>query len=198
MPASNVARWDGNGWSSLGSGMDQSDAALAISPAGEIYVGGYSKYAGTKPSNGIGRFYTPAISVDDVTVAEGNAGTTPATFTLRLTAASPLTFTVDVATSNGSAAAPADYGAFALRVTVPFLATSVPIPINVVGDTAAEPDETFVLNLTAASAGVIVDGQAIGTITNDDISTATPTAPPGSTPTPAGVTPRAFLPLLRR
>ena len=50
---------------------------------------------------------TPTLTIGDVTVAEGNAGTTTAMFTVTLSAASGQTVTVNYATANGTATAPA-------------------------------------------------------------------------------------------
>ena len=58
----------------------------------------------------------PTISINDVTVTEGNAGTTSATFTISLSAASGQTVTVTAATANGTAVAPGDYTAVAATV----------------------------------------------------------------------------------
>ncbi len=54
---------------------------------------------------------TPSLSINDVTVTEGNTGTVNATFTISLSAASGRTVTVDYATANGTATSPADYQA---------------------------------------------------------------------------------------
>ena len=43
------------------------------------------------------------------------------------------------------------------------------VTIPVAGDTAVEPDETFVLNLSAPANATIADGQGVGTIVNDDL-----------------------------
>ena len=51
----------------------------------------------------------PTLSINDVTVTEGNAGTTTPTFTVSCQRASGQTVTVDYATANGTATAPADY-----------------------------------------------------------------------------------------
>ena len=51
----------------------------------------------------------PSISLSDVTVTEGNAGTVNATFVASLSAESGRTVTADYATADGSAANPADY-----------------------------------------------------------------------------------------
>jgi hypothetical protein len=42
------------------------------------------------------------------------------------------------------------------------------IIISVNGDTAIEPDETFLINLSNPSNALITDNQGLGTITNDD------------------------------
>ena len=46
--------------------------------------------------------------------------------------------------------------------------TSKTVTVNVTGDTAVEPNETFVVNLSAPSGATLVDGQGPGTILNDD------------------------------
>ena len=51
------------------------------------------------------------LSINDVTVTEGNSGTTNATFTVTLDGAATGTVTVDYATANGTATAPSDYTA---------------------------------------------------------------------------------------
>ena len=49
----------------------------------------------------------PSITINDVTVTEGNTGTTAATFTVSLSAASSQTVSVHYATADGSATSPA-------------------------------------------------------------------------------------------
>jgi len=51
----------------------------------------------------------PGLSINDVSVTEGNSGTTTATFTVTLSAASNQTVNVNFATANGTATAPTDY-----------------------------------------------------------------------------------------
>src|SRR5262245_22193151 len=53
----------------------------------------------------------PTLSINDVTQAEGNAGTTTFTFTVSLSSAASGTVTVQVATGDGTATAPSDYAA---------------------------------------------------------------------------------------
>ena len=61
----------------------------------------------------------PSLSVNDVTVTEGDSGTTNATFTVTLAPASGQTVTVNYATADGTAIAPADYAATTGSLTFP-------------------------------------------------------------------------------
>src|SRR5207237_417038 len=76
----------------------------------------------------------PSVSIDDVTVTEGNGGTTSptsATFTLKLSAASTQDVTVHYATADGSAAAGSDYTAASGDVAIPAGQTSRTITVAV-------------------------------------------------------------------
>ncbi len=78
----------------------------------------------------------PTISVGDVTVTEGNSGTVNATYTVSLNVPSGRGVTVDYATANGTATAPADYLAAAgtLSFTAGQTTRTVTVPVN--GDAA--------------------------------------------------------------
>jgi hypothetical protein len=110
----------------------------------------------------------PVISIGDVTLTEGNAGTKVFGFTLNLSLASGKTVTVGYSTANISAAAGSDYVAASGTATFAPGASSTVVNITVNGDTAFELDETFALNLTAPVNASLSDTQAIGSITNDD------------------------------
>jgi F5/8 type C domain/Calx-beta domain len=111
----------------------------------------------------------PTLTIDDVKVAEGsNGGTTPVTFTVRLSAASSQPVTVSYATANGSAVAGEDYTAASGSVTFNPGETSRTITVLVAADTEVEPDETFYINLSSPAQASIADGQGMGTILNDD------------------------------
>jgi hypothetical protein len=82
---------------------------------------------------------------------------------------------VDVATANGTATAGSDYVAKTTTgLRIPIGATSKTFMVTINGDTTAEPDETFTVNLSNASGATIADGSGLGTISNDD-AVATPT-----------------------
>jgi glucose/arabinose dehydrogenase len=110
----------------------------------------------------------PAISINDVTVTEGNSGTTTATFTVALSNASNEVVSASYTTANGSASAGSDYVAASGSVSFAPGETSKPISVSVSGDTTFEGNETFNVNLSAPVNATIADNQGVGTITNDD------------------------------
>jgi len=116
---------------------------------------------------------TPKLSVNDVTVTEGTGGTTEAEFTVTLSAVSGLPVSVKYATANNTAVAPADFVATSGQLLnfAPGETTKT-FRIAVAGDARDELNETFFINLSAASNATIADSRGIGTILDDD---ATPT-----------------------
>jgi hypothetical protein len=113
----------------------------------------------------------PTLSINDVAVAEGNAGQSNATLTVTLSAASGQTVTVTATAADGSATiADGDYAATTapLSFTPGQLTQTVSVPIN--GDVNFEPNETLFVNLSAETNATIADGQGQITITNDDSS----------------------------
>ncbi|HUQ32902.1 MAG TPA: Calx-beta domain-containing protein [Pyrinomonadaceae bacterium] len=110
----------------------------------------------------------PAITIDDVTVTEGNSGTKTATFTVSLSISPTSIVTVDYATANGTATAGSDYQATTGTLTFNPGETTKTIGVTINGDTVVEANETFFVNLTNAVNAFISDGQGLGTIQNDD------------------------------
>ncbi|WP_275588760.1 endonuclease/exonuclease/phosphatase family protein [Croceicoccus hydrothermalis] len=115
-----------------------------------------------------------SLYVDDAFVVEGDSGTSDLTFTVRRTGGSDGEVTVDYAVVLGDDAQSADAADIAgpLSGTVTFAdgQTSATITVAVVGDTVAEPTETFALTLNDATGGAdIRAGTATGTIENDDL-----------------------------
>lgn len=112
---------------------------------------------------------TPGISINDVSITEGNAGQTNAVFTVTLSSPSASVVTVSFATADGTATVGgADYVATAGVVTFVAGDTSETITVPINGDTAVEIDETFFVNLSAPANATISDSQGQGTILNDD------------------------------
>ncbi|MBT9549783.1 MAG: putative Ig domain-containing protein [Hydrogenophaga sp.] len=111
----------------------------------------------------------PSLSVNDVTVVEGDSGTTNAVFTVTLSAASGQTVSVNYATADGTATQPADYTSTSGTLTFTPGQTTRTITVPVVGETVPEAGETFFVNLSGAVNATIADNQGLGTITNDDV-----------------------------
>jgi large repetitive protein len=110
----------------------------------------------------------PSISVDDVTIPEGDAGTSNANFTVTLSRVTTRSVSVDYATNDGAATAPSDYASANGTLTFNPGQTTKTVHVAVNGDTGWEPAETFTLDLTNPVHATVSDGQGLGTITNDD------------------------------
>jgi CSLREA domain-containing protein len=110
----------------------------------------------------------PSLSINDVSQAEGNSGTTNFNFTVTLSAASGQTVSVNYATANGTAQAGSDYLSVNGLLTFTPGQTSKPVTVQVNGDTQFEPNETFFVNLSNATNATIGKSQGTGTIVNDD------------------------------
>jgi uncharacterized repeat protein (TIGR01451 family) len=111
----------------------------------------------------------PAITIGDVSLNEGNAGTTPFTFTVALSNPSENPISVDYTITPGTATAVTDYvPLLAGTLIIPAGASGAPLTVNVVGETLFEPNETFTVTLNNPSGASITDSTATGTIVNDD------------------------------
>ena len=114
----------------------------------------------------------PVVSVSSVSVVEGNkkagAGTATATVTVTLSAASASTVSVSLTTVNGTATAGSDYSAVSRTLSFAPGLTSLTFAVSIIGDTKAEPNETFFVRVTAASGATGVGNQGTVTILNDD------------------------------
>ena len=114
----------------------------------------------------------PNLTINDVSLSEGNAGTTTFTFTVSLSAPAPTGgVTFDIATADGTATAPGDYTAKSLTSqTIPAGSSTYTFDVLVNGDIAPETDETFFVNITNITNAIGTDTQGQGTIVNDDIT----------------------------
>jgi len=110
----------------------------------------------------------PAISINDISVVEGNTGTRSATFTLTLSAPSVETITVRATTTSGTASAFSDYTPINFNVAIPAGTVTRTFDVSIIGDTNVESDETFFVNLSNPQNATILDGQGEGTIIDDD------------------------------
>ncbi|MCZ8222503.1 MAG: M10 family metallopeptidase C-terminal domain-containing protein [Microcystis sp. LE19-84.1B] len=139
---------------------------------------GYTIGTTTPVTGTINNDDSASISINDVTVSEGNSGTTNAVFTVTLSNPVDTSVTLNYATANGTATtADNDYTAIATTpLTFNVGETSKTITVAVNGDTKVENNETFFVNLSNLQANgrnvTITDNQGQGTI-NDDDSTVT-------------------------
>jgi uncharacterized delta-60 repeat protein len=138
-----------------------------------IITGDFSQVAGVSRTL-IARFegdtsVVPNISIGNVSLNEGNIGTTAFNFTVSLSAATTQTVTVNYATADGTANAPTDYQAASGTLTFAPGEISKTITVLVNGDTTIEPNETFTVNLSGAVNGTILGGVGTGTIITDDV-----------------------------
>jgi hypothetical protein len=109
-----------------------------------------------------------SISINDVTVTEGNTGAVNAVFNVNLSAPGKQTVTVDYASTDSTATAGSDYVSGTGTVMFPTGTTSQTITLVVNGDVLVEPNEIFFVNLSNPTNATIADSQGLGTITNDD------------------------------
>jgi ribosomal protein L35AE/L33A len=101
-------------------------------------------------------------------VTEGDSGTVAATFTVSLETPSGRALSVDYATANATATAPADYVAASGTLNFGAGQTSREVTVVVNGDVLDEANETYTVNLSSPTNVTIGDGQGLGTITDDD------------------------------
>jgi uncharacterized protein (TIGR03437 family) len=113
----------------------------------------------------------PDVTIDNVMIAEGNAGSAVATFTVSLSKPAPAAgVTFDIGTQNDTAnAGDNDYVANSLVAqTITAGNTDYTFDVAVNGDMTVEPDETFFVSVSNVTGAILVDGQGVGTIQNDD------------------------------
>ncbi|MCK7592200.1 lamin tail domain-containing protein [Pseudomarimonas salicorniae] len=110
------------------------------------------------------------LSISDLSLAEGNSGITPFGFEISLGEPAANDVVFDVVTLDGSAsAAEGDYVPVSLiAARIPAGETRYRLVVEVLGDTAFEADETFVVRLINVVGAQTLRGEALGTIQNDD------------------------------
>ena len=119
----------------------------------------------------------PTLSIGNVSMNEGNSGTSAFTFTVTRSGDTSGTSTVQFNTADGTASSSSDYTANNGTVTFAAGQTMQTVTVNVKGDTTVESDETFFVNLSIPVGATIANGKGTGTIKNDDSA---PPPPPAS------------------
>ncbi len=130
---------------------------------------------------------TRSLSIADLMFTEGDTGTKTVSFLVTLSSASAQVITIDYVTAAGSALEGVAGDYLKAMGTLTFLPerpdpanpgmvlpaqTSQPVVVTINGDTAVETDETFIVRLQPTPGtpvnALITDGEAIGTIKNDE------------------------------
>jgi len=126
-----------------------------------------------------------SFTIDDVSIAEGDSGTTNMTFTVTINSycRKNTTYTVDWATANNTATAGSDYTASSGTVSYTQGGSNDSsgacgtrtFTVPIISDGSVEGDEQFYVNLTNPTTSNslypadITNSQSIGTINNDDL-----------------------------
>jgi hypothetical protein len=113
----------------------------------------------------------PSLSIDDVTMDEGNSGSTIFSFTISLSQPAPLGgVTFNITTLDNTATIENnDYLAKSLSSQlIPQGGTSYSFDVTVSGDNSVEFDEIFLVSIFGVQGATISDGQGTGTVLNDD------------------------------
>lgn len=169
--------------------LDEPSEALNVTlsnPTGSAVLGTLSAV----PVNIFDNDPTPSLSVNDMSVSEGDSGATGAVFTVSLSAASGQQVQVNYATSDASATAGVDYIGASGTLTFMPGETGKTIAVAANGDTVAEVNESFLLTLSSPVNATITDAQGIGTILENDAVCPNPTfnaAPDVSSPLPTDI-----------
>lgn len=128
----------------------------------------------------------PTISISDVSVTEGDSGTRNAVFAVSLSAASDKAISVGFVTINETAAIGSDYAPASGTLLFNPGETNKTILVQIIGDIAVEPDESFFVRLSNPTNASISLGQGRGTILNDDLTLSITSQPQSQTVTLGG------------
>ncbi|AGA29090.1 Calx-beta domain-containing protein [Singulisphaera acidiphila] len=111
---------------------------------------------------------TPWLSIGDVSVIEGDSGTTNAVFKVTLDPSNPdQIVSVPYSTVDGTAKAGSDYQATSGTLTFAPGETSKTITVPINHGTSVEPVESFFVDLKTPQNAIVRDGRGTGTITNN-------------------------------
>src|SRR5207247_2325704 len=117
---------------------------------------------------------TRTLSINDVTVVEGDGGPTNAVFTVTLSEAAAAPVTVNFATRNNSAVSGTDYTARTGTLTFDPGVRSQSITVVATGDSAPESTEQFFVDLSGAVNASIDNATGTGRILDNDGTPASP------------------------
>ncbi len=114
---------------------------------------------------------SPLLSINDVSLDEGNSGLSFMTFTISLSIpAGPGGVSFNALTADGTATANSDYVPHGRDLTIPEGSSSITFQVQIYGDTDNEPNEGFFVNITNVTGATVSKGQGLGSIQNDDVT----------------------------
>jgi hypothetical protein len=108
----------------------------------------------------------PALSINDISISEGNSGWKDFVFTVTLSQTVATNVKVQFNTAPGTATN--DYKTKSANLNIPAGSLSATVTVKVKGDTILEADETFFGLLSNPVGATIADGSGTATILNDD------------------------------
>ena len=112
----------------------------------------------------------PTISINDVSVSEGNHGVVVAVFTVSLSDASSDEVTVRYSTADGTAKAEVDYLPAAGIVSIPAGELSAQIIVMIRSNMSPNEKRSFSVRLSAPQSAVLERATGSGVILDDDLS----------------------------
>ena len=126
------------------------------------------------------RAVLPSVSVADKSVAEGTGGTTTAVFTVTQDVRGKST--INFSTVPGTATASVDYIPRSGKIRFAGHKLTRTVAVTIIGDALDEADETFFLKLSGAKGAEVTDGEATGTILDNDAPPSVSVGSPVSVP----------------
>ena len=110
----------------------------------------------------------PALSINNVSITEGNSGTTNAVFTVTLFPATGRIVTVDYSTSGASATSGVDFNPVSGSITFNPGVTSQTISVPVIGDSIDEFNESLLVTLTNPVNADLLNNTGAANVIDDD------------------------------
>lgn len=109
----------------------------------------------------------PTVSLTNLTIQEGNSGSTNTAFQVHLSATSPVDVSVVVNTVDETAVAGQDYQTVHTVIIIPAGSTSAVVNVPIFGNTAFQPNRGFEVNLSSPT-NAVLGSNALGMIVDDD------------------------------
>jgi uncharacterized repeat protein (TIGR01451 family) len=139
-----------------------------ITNAVEVASAVAESYQLNNQASAVTRINPPGLTINDALVTEGNGAPVMALFTVTLFPASGQTVACRYATSNWTAQAGMDYQAIAGVLVFPPGTTNQTLAVPVLGDLLDEDLEFYYLNLFSPTNALVLRGQGLGSIIDDD------------------------------